>query len=89
MENGPYGVEKVPQGAKTESIPLGKIKKLSEDGLLIFDEEIMSFSMGNAIALEDTNGNRKLYKMRREDKIDNVAAGLDAFVAYEHNKNNF
>lgn len=89
IENGPFGIEKVKQGAKTESVPLGEIKKLSEDGCLIFDEKLMSFSMGNCIALEDTNGNRKLYKRRREEKIDNVAALLDAFVAYKLNKDLF
>lgn len=88
-ENGPFGIEKVIQGAKTESVPLGEIKKLSEERLLIFDEELMSFAMGNCIALEDTNGNRKLYKARREDKIDSVAALLDAYVAYKLNKEAF
>ena len=82
-ENGEYGVEKVPQGAKTESIPLGEIKKMSEDGLLLFDEELMSFTMGNCVVLEDTNGNRKLYKRRRDQKIDNVSALLDAYVAWK------
>ena len=89
IENGPYGIEKVKQGAKTESVPLGELKKLSEDGLLWFDEKLMQFAMGNCIALEDTNGNRKLYKRRREEKIDNVAALLDAFVAYKLNKDLF
>lgn len=88
-ENGAYGLEKVPQGAKTESVPLGEIKDLSEDGLLIFDEELMSFSMTNAITLEDTNGNRKLLKKRYSDKIDNVSALLDAYVAYKANKEAF
>ena len=88
-ENGPYGIEKVIQGAKTESVPLGEIKKLSEDGLLLFNEQIMSFAMGNCITLEDTNGNRKLYKKRSDQKIDCVAAGLDAFVAYKLNKEAF
>lgn len=88
-ENGPYGVEKVPQGAKTESIPLGEIKKLSEERMLIFDESIMSFAMGNCITLEDTNGNRKLYKRKRERKIDVVAATMDAFIAYKLNKDAF
>ena len=82
-ENGDYAVEKVIQGAKTESVPLGELKKLSEDSLLYFDEALMSFAMGNCIVLEDTNGNRKLYKKRREEKIDNVAAMLDAYVAYK------
>lgn len=83
QEHGSYGVEKVPQGAKTESVPLGEIKKMAHDGLLLFDEALMEFCMGNAIVLEDTNGNRKLYKMRREEKIDNVAAMLDAYVAFK------
>lgn len=89
IDNGPYYIEKVKQGSKTESVPLGEIKKLSEDGLLLFDENLMQFAMGNCIALEDTNGNRKLYKRRREEKIDNVAALLDAFVAYKLNKDLF
>ena len=89
LENGQYGVEKVIQGSKTESVPLGELKKLSSNGLLLFDEELMSFSMGNAIVLEDTNGNRKLYKKRREEKIDNVSALMDAFVAYKLNLNEF
>ena len=88
-ENGPFGIEKVPQGAKTESIPLGELKKLSEERMILFDEDIMSFSMGNCITLEDTNGNRKLYKRKREHKIDVVAAMLDAFVAYKLNKDAF
>lgn len=88
-ENGPYGIEKVIQGAKTESVPLGELKQLSEDRMLAFDEDLMSFAMGNCIALEDTNGNRKLGKMRRDEKIDNVAALLDAFVAYKLNKEAF
>lgn len=88
-ENGQYGVEKVIQGAKTESVPLGELKKLSEDGMLLFDEELMSFAMGNCIALEDTNGNRKLYKKRYEQKIDAVAALLDAYVAYKLNRDAF
>ena len=86
QENGPYGIEKVIQGAKTESVPLGEIKKLAEQRMLIFDESIMSFTMGNCIAIEDTNGNRKLHKKRYADKIDNVAALLDAYVAYKLNK---
>ena len=89
IDNGPFGIEKVKQGVKTESVPLGELKKLSEDGLLWFDEKLMQFTMGNCIALEDTNGNRKLYKRRREEKIDNVAALLDAFVAYKLNKDLF
>ena len=82
-ENGPFGIEKVIQGARTESVPLGELKKLSEERMLLFDEELMSFAMGNCITLEDTNGNRKLLKKRYEEKIDNVAAMLDAFVAYK------
>ena len=82
-ENGPYGIEKVIQGAKTESVPLGELKKLAKDRLLLFDEEIMRFAMGNAIVLEDTNGNRKLYKRRLEQKIDNVSALMDAYVSYK------
>ena len=88
-ENGPYAVEKVIQGAKTESVPLGELKKLAENRLLIFDEELMSFCMGNAITLEDTNGNRKLYKKRHQDKIDAVAAMLDAYVAFKLNRDMF
>lgn len=88
-ENGPYGVEKVIQGAKTESVPLGELKKLSEEKLLIFDEELMSFCMGNAITMEDTNGNRKLLKKRYEAKIDNVSALMDAYVAYKLNVEGF
>ena len=89
LENGPYGVVKVIQGAKTESVPLGELKKLAEQRQLIFDEELMVFAMGNAITMEDTNGNRKLYKKRREAKIDNVAALMDAFIAYKQNKEAF
>jgi phage terminase large subunit-like protein len=88
-ENGPYGIEKVIQGAKTESVPLGELKKLSEDRLLIFDESLMTFAMGNSITMEDTNGNRKLYKKRHEAKIDNVAALMDAYVSYKLNKEAF
>lgn len=88
-ENGPYGVEKVIQGAKTESVPLGELKKLSEQRLLRFDEEIMVFAMGNCIALVDTNGNRKLYKRRNDQKIDPVAAMMDAYIAYKLNKDAF
>ena len=88
-ENGEYGVEKVIQGAKTESVPLGELKKLSEDCLLFFDEKLMSFTMGNCIVTEDTNGNRKLYKKRREEKIDNVAAMMDAYVAYKLHTEDF
>lgn len=89
QENGPFGIEKVIQGAKTESVPLGELKKLSEEGKLLFDEELMSFAMGNCITLEDTNGNRKLYKRRHEAKIDAVAAMMDAYVAYKANKDAF
>lgn len=88
-ENGPFGIEKVPQGARTESVPLGELKKLAEERLLIFDEGLMTFTMGNAITLEDTNGNRKLLKKRTEEKIDNVAALMDAYVAYKANKEAF
>jgi phage terminase large subunit-like protein len=88
-ENGPFGIEKVIQGAKTESVPLGELKTLSEERLLIFDQSLMSFTMGNAITLEDTNGNRKLLKQRREEKIDNVAALMDAYVAWKANKEAF
>lgn len=84
-ENGPFGIEKVIQGAKTESVPLGELKKLSEERMLIFDEELMSFTMGNCITIEDTNGNRKLLKKRYDQKIDAVAAMMDAYVAYKHN----
>ena len=88
-ENGPFGIEKVIQGAKTESVPLGELKKLSEERLLLFDEELMTFAMGNCITLEDTNGNRKLLKKRYEQKIDAVAAMMDAYVAYKNNKDAF
>ena len=88
-ENGPFGIEKVIQGAKTESVPLGELKKLAEEKMLLFDEELMSFAMGNCITLEDTNGNRKLYKKRQDQKIDNVAALMDAYVAYKLNKDAF
>lgn len=88
-ENGTFGIEKVIQGAKTESVPLGELKKLSEDRMLIFDEALMSFAMGNCITLEDTNGNRKLLKRRYEEKIDAVAAMLDAYVAYKLNPDLF
>ncbi|MGN1394184.1 MAG: terminase TerL endonuclease subunit [Succinivibrionaceae bacterium] len=89
QENGPFGIEKVIQGAKTESVPLGELKKLSEEQKLLFDEELMSFAMGNCIALEDTNGNRKLYKRRHEQKIDAVAAMMDAYIAYKLNQDAF
>jgi phage terminase large subunit-like protein len=88
-ENGDFGIEKVIQGSKTESVPLGELKKMSEDRLLIFDQSLMSWSMGNAITLEDTNGNRKLLKKRQEEKIDNVAAMMDAYIAYKANKEAF
>ena len=88
-ENGPYGIEKVIQGAKTESVPLGELKKLAEERLLLFDEELMSFCMGNCITLEDTNGNRKLLKKRNDKKIDSVAAMMDAYVAYKLNRDMF
>lgn len=88
-EYGPYAIEKVIQGAKTESVPLGELKNLSEERLLIFDEALMSFAMGNSITMEDTNGNRKLLKKRQEAKIDNVAALMDAYVAYKLNKEAF
>lgn len=88
-ENGEFGIEKVIQGSKTETVPLGELKKLAEERLLLFDEEIMSFTMGNCITLEDTNGNRKLYKKRYEHKIDNVSALMDAYVAYKANKDCF
>ena len=88
-ENGPFGIEKVIQGAKTESVPLGDLKKLSEERMLLFDEELMTFTMGNCITLEDTNGNRKLLKRRHDQKIDAVAAMMDAYVAYTLNKDAF
>ena len=88
-ENGPFGIEKVIQGAKTESVPLGELKKLSEERMLLFDEDLMTFAMGNCIVMEDTNGNRKLLKMRRDAKIDAVAAMMDAFIAYKLNQEAF
>ena len=88
-ENGPFGIEKVIQGAKTESVPLGELKKLAEDRLLFFDEELMCFTMGNCITLEDTNGNRKLFKKRYDQKIDSVAAMMDAYIAYKLNREAF
>lgn len=88
-ENGPFGIEKVIQGARTESVPLGEIKDMAEDRKLLFDQSMMTFTMGNAITLEDTNGNRKLLKARRENKIDSVAALMDAWVAYKLNKDMF
>jgi phage terminase large subunit-like protein len=89
QENGPYNIEKVIQGARTESVPLGEIKKMSEAQLLLFDELLMTYTMGNAITLEDTNGNRKLLKRRHEEKIDNVAALMDAWIAYKLHKDDF
>jgi phage terminase large subunit-like protein len=89
QENGPFGIEKVIQGARTESVPLGELKTLSEERMLLFDQSLMSFAMGNAITLEDTNGNRKLLKKRYDEKIDNVAAMMDAWVAYKLNKEAF
>lgn len=88
-ENGPFGVVKVQQGVKTETVPLGELKTLSEERMLLFDEELMSFAMGNCVTIEDTNGNRKLLKKRREQKIDNVAAMMDAYIAYKANKEAF
>ena len=88
-ENGPYGVDKVIQGAKTESVPLGEIKVLAEERMLLFDEALMSFAMGNCITLEDTNGNRKLLKKRYDEKIDNVSALMDAYVVYKLYKEAF
>lgn len=89
IENGPYGIEKVPQGIKTESVPLGELKKLSEDRMLLFDELLMMFAMGNCIVLKDNNNNKKLYKMRQDQKIDNVAAMMDAYIAYKAFKEAF
>lgn len=89
QENGPFGIEKVPQGVRTESVPLGELKKLSEERLLLFDEELMTFAMGNCIVMEDTNGNRKLLKKRYEAKIDAVAAMMDGYIAYKHNPDAF
>ena len=88
-ENGPFGIEKVIQGAKTESVPLGELKKLAEERMLLFDEELMTFTMGNAITIEDTNGNRKLWKKRYDAKIDAVAAMMDAYIAYKLNRDAF
>lgn len=89
QENGPFGIEKVPQGARTESVPLGELKKLAEERMLLFDEDLMCFTMGNCITLEDTNGNRKLWKKRYDQKIDAVAAMMDAYVAYKLNREAF
>lgn len=88
-ENGPFGIEKVIQGARTESVPLGELKILSEERMLLFDQILMSFTMGNAITVQDTNGNRKLLKKRQEEKIDNVSAMMDAYIAYKANKEAF
>jgi phage terminase large subunit-like protein len=89
LENGPFGIEKVIQGAKTESVPLGELKIMAEQRMLIFDQELMKFAMGNAVTLEDTNGNRKLMKKRIDEKIDNVSAMMDAYVAFKANKEAF
>ena len=89
IENGSFGVEKVRQGARTESVPLGELKKYAEDRMLLFDEELMVYTMGNAITLVDTNGNRKLFKKRADEKVDNVAAMMDAYVAYKANMDLF
>lgn len=89
QDNGPYGVEKVIQGAKTESVPLGELKMLSEERMLLFDEDLMSFAMGNCIVIQDTNGNRKLMKKRYEQKIDAVSAMMDAYVAYKRNRDSY
>lgn len=88
-DNGEFGIVKVPQGYRTESVPLGELKKMAEDRMLLFDEELMTFSMGNCIVIEDTNGNIKLWKKRREEKIDSVAAMMDAYVAYKANLDAF
>ena len=88
-ENGPFGVDKVPQGSRTESVPLGELKKLAEDRMLLFDERIMEFAMGNCVVAEDTNGNRKLIKKRRDAKIDCVSAMMDAYVLYKANRDAF
>ena len=89
VENGPFGIEKVPQGSRTESVHLGELKILSEERMLLFDQELLSFAMGNAVTIEDTNGNRKLLKKRSDEKIDNVAAMMDAYIAYKANKEAF
>ena len=89
LENGSFGIVKVIQGAKTESVPLGELKKLAAERMLLFDEDLMTFAMGNCITMEDTNGNRKLLKKRHEAKIDAVAAMMDAFVAYKLNREAF
>ena len=89
MENGPFAIEKVRQGVKTETVPLGEIKKMTENRLMRFDQNLMTFCMGHCIILSDTNGNRKLSKARRSEKIDSVSALLDAYVAYKAYKENF
>ena len=89
QENGPFGIETVRQGSKTESVPLGELKKLASEKMLLFDEELMQFAMGNCIILEDTNGMRKLSKKRYEQKIDAVSAMMDAYVAFKLNKDAF
>ena len=89
LENGPFGVSKVIQGAKTESVPLGELKILAEERMLLFDQSLMQYAMGNCITLEDTNGNRKLLKKRHEEKIDNVSALMDAYVAYKASRDAF
>lgn len=89
QENGPFGLEKIPQGAKTETVPLGELKTLAEERLLIFDQDMMTFTMGNSVTLEDTNGNRKLLKKRYDHKIDSVSAMMDAYIAYKLNKDAF
>lgn len=88
-ENGPFGIEKVIQGAKTESVPLGELKTLSEERMLLFDQELMSFAMGNCVVIVDNNGNRKLMKKRYEQKIDSVSALMDAYVAFKINRESF
>ena len=89
QENGPFGIEKVIQGKKTETVPLGELKKLSEDRALLFDEQLMTYSMGNCITLEDVNGNRMLYKKRYDQKIDAVAAMMDGYIAWKLNRDLF
>jgi phage terminase large subunit-like protein len=88
-ENGPFGIEKIIQGARTESVPIGELKKLAEERMLLFDQEMMKFTMGHAVIREDTNGNRKLDKMRYAEKIDSVAAMIDAYAAYKLNRDSF
>ena len=89
LENGPFGIEKVVQGARTESVPLGELKKMAEHRQILFDQELMQYCMGNAVTLEDTNGNRKLIKKRSDQKVDAVASMMDAWVAYKLNKEAF